>query len=224
MVFASPEGPMKLHLGCGQNYLEGYLNVDFPLDKHSVQKKTVADMHADITQLRYPAGSIAEVRLHHVFEHFRRPVAAALLATWNRWLVEGGKVRIEVPDLGRSCWFLLNPFSSSRQKALTERHLFGSHEAPWAAHFEGYSAASLKKMVCLFGFRPQRVLYGSWRGIHNVQIVAVKERDLGSPEDWRKSARAYLENFLVDSSEGERSLLDTWLSMFDEQMSRGQEG
>ena len=61
---------MKLHLGCGQQYFEGYRNIDFPLTQHTVQTKSVADEHADLTSLRYPAGSIDEIRLHHVFEHF----------------------------------------------------------------------------------------------------------------------------------------------------------
>jgi predicted SAM-dependent methyltransferase len=65
----------KLHLGCGQRHLEGYINIDFPASEHSVQDKSVADIQADITQLSYPASSIDEVRLHHVFEHFPRPVA-----------------------------------------------------------------------------------------------------------------------------------------------------
>jgi hypothetical protein len=81
---------IKLHLGCSQKYLESYTNIDFPLTEHSVQTKSIADEHHDILGLSYPVGSIDEVRLHHVFEHFDRPTACALIASWGTWLKEDG--------------------------------------------------------------------------------------------------------------------------------------
>ena len=79
----------KLHLGCGQRYLEGYVNIDFPAAEHTVQEQSVADRHADLLCLSYPAGSIDEIRLHHVFEHFDRHTACALMASWQSWLKVG---------------------------------------------------------------------------------------------------------------------------------------
>lgn len=63
---------MKLHLGCRQKYLECYININYPVSEHSIQEKSVADIHADITQLSYPLSSVDEVHRHHVFEHFTR--------------------------------------------------------------------------------------------------------------------------------------------------------
>ena len=81
---------MKLHLGCGQIYLNGYVNIDYPLTEHTVQQASVADEFCDLTNMHYKAGSIEEVRLHHVFEHFPRAQAIALLASWHSWLQRGG--------------------------------------------------------------------------------------------------------------------------------------
>lgn len=80
---------LKLHLGCGDNYLAGYLNIDLPPSRQTVVK-TKADLYADIRVLDYPEGSVDEIRSHHVFEHFSRQEALKLLANWRRWLKVGG--------------------------------------------------------------------------------------------------------------------------------------
>ena len=98
---AAPEG-LKLHLGCGERYLSGYVNIDLPTTEHSVQTRTKVDVEADITTLRYESGSIAEIRLHHVLEHFARPTALRLLMQWYDWLVEGGVLVLETPDFERT--------------------------------------------------------------------------------------------------------------------------
>ena len=89
---------MKLHLGCGEIYFKDYVNIDFPLENHSVQRSSVADQFSNLYELSYPINSITEIRLHHVFEHFSRAHALAFLAAWNRWLKFEGVLRIEVPD------------------------------------------------------------------------------------------------------------------------------
>jgi hypothetical protein len=211
---------MKLHLGCGQRYLHGYLNIDFPLTEHSVQQQSVADLHADILAVSYPAGSIEEVRLHHVFEHFTRPVACALMSAWHIWLVQRGRLHIEVPDLGRMAAVFLNPFSSHRRKAVAERHLFGSHEAHWAAHYEGYSAELLSAMIKAFGFEIARFQHKSWRGTHNIEVLAIKSEPCWNNEKLAGAARQYLKNYLIDDSESERQLLETWMKMYHEQFLR----
>jgi hypothetical protein len=215
---------MKLHLGCGQRYLSGYVNIDFPLTEHSVQNQTVADLHADILAVSYPAGTIEEVRLHHVFEHFTRPVACALLSAWHIWLKPRGRVHIEVPDLGRMAAVLINPFSSVRRKAVAERHLFGSHEARWAAHYEGYSAGMLLAVMDAFGFESTKVRRNAWRGTHNIEVLAYKSESNLSNEELAAGAQRYLKNYLVDDSESEQKLLETWMGIYREQFSRSLSG
>ena len=87
----------KIHLGCGQRYLEGYLNIDFPSDHHTVMRPK-ADLFIDFRELQYDNEFLEEVRLHHVFEHYTRAQSISLLLTWRRWLKEGGVLHIETPD------------------------------------------------------------------------------------------------------------------------------
>lgn len=209
---------MKLHLGCGQRYLQGYVNIDFPPALHSVQKTGVADIYSDILALHYPPETVEEVRLHHVFEHFPRPVACAMLASWHSWLVPGGKIHIEVPDLRRMALSILNPVVSFKNRAVAERHLFGSHEAAWAVHYEGYTPDMMKNMVGEFGYKVTAIRLNHWKGTHNFELFAEKTVDNLNKDDLENRARGYLSNFLVDESESEIELLKVWLDKYKKQV------
>ena len=209
----------KLHFGCGQNYLKGYLNVDYPLSEHTVQESSVADLYADITKLSYKKGEVAEIRLHHVFEHFQKWQASAMLASWNYWLNEDGIVRIEVPDLSALSFVFLNPLSNFKAKAVAERHLFGSQEASWASHYEGYDLKLLDMLFKQFGFQIFKVKKTKWRGTHNIDVSAKKIFSIKSKNDALQLAEIYLKNFLVDSTPGELKILDIWLQGFKKQLS-----
>lgn len=212
---------MKLHLGCGQRYLAGYVNVDFPPASHTVQENNIADLHADILSLNYPPGTVEEVRLHHVFEHFPRPVACALLAAWYSWLKPGGKIHIEVPDLHKTARVMLSPFKSLKSQAVAERHIFGSHEASWAVHCEGYTPAMLKKFVESFGFKVIKIMKNNWRGIYNFELIAEKNEKKLTVEQFEAITEIFLKNFLVDYSESEIKLLKVWLDLYNKQVKAG---
>ena len=145
---------MRLHLGCGERRLAGYHNVDFAGDNHTVLNPA-ADEFADITALHYPAASVEEIRLHHVFEHFSRADSVALLLVWQSWLQPGGTVRIEVPDFAASARAALGLMTGRRRQAVAIRHIFGSQEAGWADHKTGYTAATLRDLLSRCGLVPE---------------------------------------------------------------------
>jgi hypothetical protein len=213
------DGEVRLHLGCGQRYLDGYVNIDFPPSEHTVQIKSIADRHADLLGLRYAAGEIEEVRLHHVFEHFARHAACALVASWQSWIRMGGCLRIEVPDMLLTGLAAINPLASFKQRCVAERHLFGSHEAEWASHKEGYSTGQLRKLVRAFGFTVNRIKRNSWRGTYNFELFGEKKHAMDRAAS-EQAARAYLGEFLVDRSTGELRLLDTWMALYSRQVER----
>lgn len=205
---------MKLHLGCGERYFEGYVNIDYPLTEHTVQKKSVADVHADILKLRYDAGTVDEVRLHHVFEHFSRPVACALLTNWYFWLKLGGTLHIEVPDFARTARWGFSGLIGKKRKMVGLRHIFGSQEAYWAVHFEGYSKELLSEMVSRFGFTIKEVRRNSWKGTYNIEVIAAKTQDGLTPPTLESGAKEHLRQYMVDESESEQRLLTTWMAMY----------
>lgn len=211
---------MKIHLGCGSRHFDGYLNIDFPPSKHTIQKKNMADLYADITYLSFQQNSIDEIRLHHVFEHFKRPVACALIVSWHSWLKKGGIIRIEVPDLKKMASFMASPLSSMKQKLVAERHIFGSQEADWGIHFEGYSPQLLKFLLATLGFKIIKINKNNWKGTYNFEIISRKESTTITKDDFEKKVKIYLTHFLVDDSESELALLDIWMNLYHKQIQK----
>jgi len=211
---------MKLHLGCGQVYLDGYRNIDFPLSEHTVQERSVADEHADLTKLRYAKGSIDEIRLHHVFEHFPRHIAVALLAGWQIWLKRGGKLMIEVPDFTESAKLVIDPETPSRDNGVALRHIFGSNEAPWAIHYEGWTEDNFRRLLKSFGFTNIEIAKESYKATRNITVVCKKGLFSLNHLKAHMAAKKYLKDFTVDDTDFESSLLDIWMGEFDDQLSR----
>lgn len=217
---------MKLHLGCGQYYLEGYVNVDYPASEHSVQNSLRADLYQDLATLSFPRESVEEVRLHHVFEHFPRPVALALLCRWRDWLVPGGKLHIETPDLMASARLLVAPWVGYAKKQEVVRHLFGSHEAHWAIHWDGWYPKRFVRTLSALGFRDVSVRTARWRRLCNVKVFAIKGPDAHGMAEYRAAVRDLLAMSTVKSqrfysnavpaSGSEVKMLSVWMNMWEQ--------
>ncbi len=212
---AADDGEIRLHLGCGRRYLDGYVNVDFPPSEHTVQADLTADIHADIVSLRYLPATVGEIRLHHVFEHFDRPTALALLCRWRDWLRPGGTLRIETPDVSRSVLLLASPFTSYGDKQQVLRHLFGSHESHWAAHLDGWSAERFRRTLVALGYVDVRPTHTRWGVLRNVEVEARKPlRDSGA-RVYEPAVRDLLAASLVtvdgETAQSELELLEVWM-------------
>lgn len=182
---------MKLHLGCGEYYLNGYVNIDYPKSKQTVIN-THADIYTDILKLTYRNNSIDEVRLHHVFEHFDRSTAIALLVKWRKWLKVGGVLRIETPD-AMSCYkMMISPLYTYDQKQQINRHLFGSHEASWAVHWDGWYEEKYKHILQILGYENLQFKRNKWGVLRNIEVFAHKSRAKMSYEEYRNRAEKIL--------------------------------
>ncbi len=100
-----PESPVRIHFGCGNRRLEGYINVGYPSSADNGNNVT-ADVFADITDLNFPDESIDEIRLYRIPKDFDRVTALISLIRWHSWLKAGGKLHIEAPDLVNNRHFL----------------------------------------------------------------------------------------------------------------------
>lgn len=212
----------RLHLGCGTRYLEGYTNIDYPSNEHTVQSGLVADLYADIRQLQFSKDSIDEVRLHHVFEHFPRQIAIALLCRWTDWLKPGGMLHIETPDVMASAWALVSPLASYKERQQIIRHLFGSHEASWAAHWDGWYDERFRHTLSMLGYRNIRLKKSRWESLRNIEVFATRGDLMFSIPDYRRIAMSLLSDSLITYgstgnarkpvvSDSEQVMLDVWM-------------
>lgn len=143
------EKKIKLHLGCQEKYLPGYVNIDLPPSEHTAQE-VKADLYADVRDLDYESNTIDEIRSHHLLEHFSRQEALLLVARWHRWLKIGGLLVVETPDFEESAKKFV--VSNIDDQFLLARHIFGSHEASWAYHKDFWSEIKYRYVLNKIGF------------------------------------------------------------------------
>lgn len=81
---------MKIHLGSGSKYREGWVNVDLYAER--------ADVREDLRTVAFPSGSATEAEMIHVIEHFERAEALTICAHVFDWLAPGASFLIETPN------------------------------------------------------------------------------------------------------------------------------
>ncbi len=83
---------MKLHLGCGEKYLEGFVHVDLLEYDHVDYKTTIDDLHFA------KDSSVEMIYACHVLEHTGRHSYKKVLNEWYRVLKPKGILRLAVPN------------------------------------------------------------------------------------------------------------------------------
>ncbi len=203
--------PLRLHLGCGGTYFPGYINIDFPPEEHTTLADYSPDLFTDITMLDFPVASVDEVRLHHLFEHFSRPVALGLLVLWSKWLKPRGLLHIETPDVLGCAKALLSTDLNFSQKQAMLRHVFGSHEATWAYHLDGWYEEKFRHVLTAFGYSTKIKLW-QWDMppyLHNVEVIAVKQRSIATA-DLIKVGCDILKESMVNDAPSEQRMAEVW--------------
>lgn len=206
---------LRLHLGCGEQHFAGYINIDHPPSEHSVQQPR-ADVYADLLTLSFQPDTVDEIRSHHVFEHFDRQTALGLLIRWHEWLKLGGVLHLETPDmLGTSKTLVSDAPYHIKQAVL--RHAFGSHEAKWAYHLDGWYPEKFQHVLSQLGFS---VECRSWQWdrepyLSNVEAIATKTTAM-SRQELIAAAETILRDSMVADVQSERDMLGVWMEQLIE--------
>lgn len=151
---------MRLNLASGDDYREGYVNIDLRTDCRT-------DVCADVTKLPYEDGEVDEILALDILEHFPVFRSLPILREWHRVLRVGGTLTLKVPNLKELCEALLQ----RAHPDLIVRNIYGGHrwgpDGSWDAHHTGWTPTMLHRDLELAGFRPLRCDQGL-----NMTVVA----------------------------------------------------
>ena len=91
---------MKLHVGCGNVILPGWINVDID----NISGVDIQDDVRTLTKIKDDSYDI--IYASHVLEHFGRKEFESILKVWNKKLKINGILRLAVPDFEKAIkWY-----------------------------------------------------------------------------------------------------------------------
>jgi predicted SAM-dependent methyltransferase len=180
---------MKLHLGCGHRYMEGWVNVDGPRNELCYDDLK-ADIHARIEELDYPDNSVNEILLEATFEHFPRHIAIIQLRKFYKWLKPNGSITILVPDFWETVK-MIKRSKSPQERQFWFRHLFGPQDTvQFGTHYDAFDVEKLKWMFSVVGFNKNHYDYiKRWPGI---MFTGIKNNPVKSDEEAESDIIEYM--------------------------------
>ena len=145
---------MKLNVGCGKRMPEGWFCIDIARDPEAPRDP---DLLCDAKAIPLADGCADVLMAIHVFEHFHRWDAEAVLAEWKRLLKPGGQLILELPNLVKCC----ENYLSGRMRGgknpdqLARWGIYGDPRTGnrYMCHPWGYSPEELIGLLKAAGFR-----------------------------------------------------------------------
>lgn len=140
---------MRLHLGCGKKYRQGWVNID-----GGGRCDVVHDLS---TPLPYGDGEALEIEAIHLFEHFYPQDVEGILTDWHRVLMKGGKLTLEMPDIYKSAKNLIAEIDRGEQPSnkWAMWPIYGDN--PDRGHYDchkwGWTFKTLSPILLSVGFR-----------------------------------------------------------------------
>lgn len=128
---------MKIEIGSGKTPQFGYTHID-------IESSAKPDILGDFRTLHFE--NLEEIRAYHVLEHFGREEAVRVLKLWHSWLAPNGILKLETPNFEEIC----RRFPEDKNWLC--RHAYGSQEAEWAFHKDGWWREKFECILPEIGF------------------------------------------------------------------------
>jgi predicted SAM-dependent methyltransferase len=149
---------LRLHLGCGDRFIPGFVHVDIRLLPH-------VDIVSSLDHLAVPDGSATLVYASHVLEHFSRHQTVSVLKEWHRVLKAGGILRVAVPDFEK----LIEVYKVSAGDLDTVLGpLVGRQDHPFNYHYAVFDRRKLTALLREAGFAEVRPW--DWRTAEHADV------------------------------------------------------
>lgn len=137
----------KVHVGCGKNYLDGFINIDA-----NFQRRVDYLLDARVG-LPFPDESIELIYSCHMLEHVHITEAVEILKEWLRVLSPSGYVRLTLPDFnhifqilaGSTSSLFPRSFGSLQGQAINFLFCDGQHKF-------AYSPELVRELALMVGF------------------------------------------------------------------------
>jgi len=133
---------MRLNLGCGKRYKEGFINID-------AFDATVADVLMSVEDLAFPSNSVDGIEACHLIEHLGYYHTISALGEWFRVLRPGSTLLIETPDLEASMQQYLHGNHTVKKEILT--WMYGV-ESPGMQHRLCFPKVLIQNLLKKSGF------------------------------------------------------------------------
>lgn len=157
--------PIKLHIGCGNNILDGFINIDKYVKDEKVYE-------FDILNLPFKDSTVEEILAEHVLEHLSFAEEKLFFLEARRVLVAGGILKVEVPDMewvfyefckqkdffvdfyqvGSIDHYFGNGLENNNRWGVLTTHIWGNQNGNGQFHKNGYTEQKLLRIKQLLGF------------------------------------------------------------------------
>lgn len=134
---------LKIHLGAGPINIQGWINIDARDASHIHLQSSGFDLK------EFSDGTISEIYMCHVLEHFSFAEAKVVLKKLNEKLKSGGVLRLSVPDFDQ----LIKIYhANGNDLELIKMALMGGQDYEYNFHKAVFNRMLLTELLILCGF------------------------------------------------------------------------
>ncbi|MBI5049143.1 MAG: methyltransferase domain-containing protein [Deltaproteobacteria bacterium] len=149
---------MKLHLGCGNRRIDGFIHIDL-MDYEYIDYKSSADKLGFIKD-----GTVDLIYASHLLEHFGRNEIEKVLTEWHRVLKRGGILRLAVPNFEA----IVNVYMKNKNLEELLGLLIGGQKNEYDFHKMIFDERLLKRSLLKAGF--SKAYRYDWRKTEHCNI------------------------------------------------------
>ena len=133
----------KLHIGCGDRYIPGFIHID-------VRKLPHVDYVVPADKLdMFDGNSVDLIYACHALEHFGRNHIEDVLKEWYRVLKPSGILRVAIPDFEK----LVEVYLKTKDLKLILGPLVGRQDYPENTHYIVFDYTYLSEVLNKVGFK-----------------------------------------------------------------------